>query len=87
MSFCCFWLGCWAAEFGSSGGTYELFFISILAFITQVEFAYGAFRFKYIMGEHVTTGQRVITHIYVWTKLRILFIYSDGFSAVEHGPN
>jgi hypothetical protein len=65
MSFCCVWLGCCAAEFGSSGGTYELSCISIFAFITRVEFAYGAFRFQYVMGKHVTTGQRVITHIYV----------------------
>jgi hypothetical protein len=64
--FCCVCLGCCAAEFRSSRGTYELPCISVFAFITQVEFAYEAFRYQYKLWEkHGITGQRVITYIYV----------------------
>jgi hypothetical protein len=40
-------LGCYAAEFGISGGTYELPCISVFAFITRVEFVHEAFRLHY----------------------------------------
>jgi hypothetical protein len=47
MYICCVCLGCCAAEFGSSGETYELLCISVFAFITEVEFVYEAFRLYY----------------------------------------
>jgi hypothetical protein len=44
----------------------ELPCISILAFITQVEFAYKAFRFQYKLWEkYGTTWQRIITYMYL----------------------
>jgi hypothetical protein len=51
MSFCCVCVGCCAAEFGSSGGTYELPCISVFVFITGVEFVYEAFRLHYKLWE------------------------------------
>jgi hypothetical protein len=87
--FCCVCLGCCAAEFKSSGGTYELSCISIFEFITQMEFAYEAFRFQYKLWEkHGTTGQRVITHIYLCGQsCAFCLFFSNSLSAIEYVLN
>jgi hypothetical protein len=59
---------CWLlrSRVQSSERTYELPCISIFIFITRAEFAYEAFQFQYKLWEkHGTTGQRVITYIYL----------------------
>jgi hypothetical protein len=64
--FRCVCLGCRAAEFGSSEGTYELPCISVFAFVIRVECASEAFRFQFKLWEvHDIIRQRVTTYTYV----------------------
>jgi hypothetical protein len=86
MSICCVCLGCCAAKFRSSGGTYELPCISVFTFITCMEFVYEAFRLRYKLWEkRGITGQRVVIYICVcgWSWEHPVF-FSNGLSAIQH---